>query len=62
MKQKIFSTHNGYIGLIIRLTTGIIIFTHGARALLGWFGGFGFVNKMVSCREAFICKTEHAKI
>lgn len=44
MKQKFFNTHNDYTGLIIRLTIGIVMFPHGARAMLGWFGGFGFTQ------------------
>lgn len=46
MKHQIFNTHNDYTGLIIRLTIGIVIFPHGAQAMLGWFGGFGFVSTL----------------
>ncbi|WP_290792138.1 hypothetical protein [Flavihumibacter sp. UBA7668] len=35
MKQKIFNTQNDYTGLIIRLAIGIVMWPHGARAMLG---------------------------
>lgn len=42
MKNKIFNTNNDLIGLVTRLTLGLIIFPHGAQKLLGIFGGYGF--------------------
>lgn len=51
MKQKIFSTHNDYTGLIIRLTIGIVMFPHGAQAMLGWFGGFGFAQTLEGLQQ-----------
>jgi putative oxidoreductase len=51
MKEKIFNTHNDYTGLIIRLTIGIVMFPHGARAMLGWFGGFGFFNTLEGLQQ-----------
>ncbi|SEW45022.1 ester cyclase [Chitinophaga arvensicola] len=46
MKQRIFSTHNDWTGLILRLTLGLILFPHGAQKVLGWFGGPGFTKEM----------------
>jgi uncharacterized membrane protein YphA (DoxX/SURF4 family) len=46
MKNRIFSTHNDWTGLIIRLTLGLILFPHGAQKVFGWFGGPGFAKEM----------------
>ncbi|HMV42378.1 MAG TPA: DoxX family protein [Leptospiraceae bacterium] len=46
MLQKLFTTDNSWIGLICRLTIGIMILPHGAQKLLGWFGGYGFDGTM----------------
>ncbi len=46
MKNKIFSTNNDLVGLIIRLTLGLIVFPHGAQKMLGLFGGYGFTGTM----------------
>ena len=46
LKERIFSSGNDWTGLIIRVTTGLVIFPHGAQKLLGWFGGFGFEGTM----------------
>lgn len=54
MKQAIFSTRNDWTGLVTRLTTGFILFPHGAQKLLGWFGGYGFTGSM-----AFFTGTVH---
>jgi putative oxidoreductase len=54
MKNSIFSTHNDWTGLIIRLTIGLILFPHGAQKVFGWFGGPGFTNEM-----AFFTGTLH---
>jgi putative oxidoreductase len=42
----IFRSKNDWTGLIVRLTTGIILFPHGAQKMLGWFGGYGFTGTM----------------
>jgi len=44
--KALFRTDDGWAGLILRLTLGIVIFPHGAQKLLGWFGGFGFSGTM----------------
>jgi putative oxidoreductase len=46
MKNKIFSTHNDFTGLITRLTIGLILLPHGAQKMLGIFGGYGFSGTM----------------
>lgn len=46
MKKLLFATNNDWIGLILRLTLGIIIWPHGAQKLLGMFGGGGFEGTM----------------
>ncbi|HEY8898000.1 MAG TPA: DoxX family protein, partial [Niastella sp.] len=35
-----------YTGLITRLTTGLVLFPHGAQKMLGAFGGPGFSGEM----------------
>ena len=44
--KAFFQTDNGWTGLILRLTLGLVMFPHGAQKLLGWFGGFGFDGTM----------------
>jgi len=46
MMQLIFRTNNDWIGFIIRLTIGLILFPHGAQKMLGLFGGPGFSGEM----------------
>jgi putative oxidoreductase len=41
MKNQIFGTTENYSITIIRVVLGIIIFSHGAQYMLGWFGGYG---------------------
>jgi putative oxidoreductase len=42
MVKAFFQTDDGWAGLILRLTLGIVMFPHGAQKILGWYGGFGF--------------------
>jgi putative oxidoreductase len=44
--KALFQTEDGWPGLILRLTLGLVMFPHGAQKLLGWFGGFGFDGTM----------------
>jgi len=46
MKNKIFQTNNDWVGLVTRLTLGIVLFPHGAQKLLGIWGGYGFNGTM----------------
>ena len=40
--RALLATEDGWAGLILRLTLGLVMFPHGAQKLLGWYGGFGF--------------------
>ena len=40
--KVLFQTDESWVGLILRLTLGLVMFPHGAQKLLGWYGGFGF--------------------
>lgn len=44
--KTMFETDEGWTGLILRLTLGVVMFPHGAQKLLGWYGGFGFDGTM----------------
>lgn len=44
--RQLFQTDDGWNGLILRLTLGLVMFPHGAQKLLGWYGGFGFDGTM----------------
>ncbi|MGE5236868.1 MAG: DoxX family protein [Acidobacteriota bacterium] len=46
MLDKFLATDDGWAGLILRLTLGIVMFPHGAQKLFGWFGGYGFSGTM----------------
>jgi len=46
MMQLLFSTQNDWVGLILRVALGGIMFPHGAQKLFGWFGGYGFTATM----------------
>ena len=43
---RLTSTDQNSSALIIRLVLGIVLFAHGAKSLLGWFGGAGFESTM----------------
>lgn len=40
----LLQTDEGWSGLILRVTLGIVMFPHGAQKLLGWYGGMGFTT------------------
>jgi len=44
--RALFQTDDGWTGLILRLTLGLVMFPHGAQKLLGWFGDNGFEGTM----------------
>ena len=52
--KALFETDEGWAGLILRLTLGLVMLPHGAQKLLGWFGGYGFAGTM-----GFFTETMH---
>jgi putative oxidoreductase len=46
MLKRLMWTDDNVVGLILRLTLGIVFFPHGAQKMLGWFGGGGFAGTM----------------
>lgn len=52
--KALFQTDDGWVGMILRLTLGFVMFPHGAQKLLGWYGGFGFSGTM-----GFFTETMH---
>lgn len=44
--NMLFDTDDGWPGLILRVTLGVVMWPHGAQKLLGWYGGFGFSGTM----------------
>lgn len=42
MKKLVFETTDNFAPTILRIVLGVILFTHGSGAMLGWFGGHGF--------------------
>ena len=52
--KGLFQTENGWTGVILRLTLGLVMFPHGAQKLLGWYGGSGFSGTM-----GFFTETMH---
>lgn len=46
MMKKLLYTNDQPVGLILRLTLGIVLLPHGLQQLLGCFGGNGFSGTM----------------
>lgn len=46
MIQNILATKNEWVGLVTRLTIGLVILPHGLQKLFGMFGGYGFEGTM----------------
>ena len=44
--RQLIQTDDGWTGLVLRLTLGLVMFPHGAQKLFGWYGGFGFGGTM----------------
>lgn len=42
MKSQIFGTNESYALAALRIVLGVVVFSHGAQAMLRWFGGYGF--------------------
>ena len=41
MKTQVLKTTENWGATAIRVALGIVLFSHGAQSMLGWFGGFG---------------------
>jgi putative oxidoreductase len=52
--KALFATDDNWVGLVLRLTLGLVMFPHGAQKLLGWYGGFGFSGTL-----GFFTETMH---
>jgi putative oxidoreductase len=48
MLSKLFRTDGGWSLFILRVFLGIVIFSHGAQKIFGWFGGYGFAGTMAN--------------
>lgn len=46
MKELLFQSQSGWVGLALRITAALVMFPHGAQKLMGWFGGYGFKGTM----------------
>src|ERR1700682_3638927 len=46
MFKKLMATSDDIAVTILRLTLGVVFFSHGAQKMLGWFGGYGFSGSM----------------
>lgn len=44
--KNIFVTSESKASLILRIILGSVLFAHGARNMIGWFGGSGFKSTM----------------
>lgn len=53
MKTLVFQTSENWSATALRMVLGIILFTHGAGAMLGWFGGYGFTATAEFLQKAF---------
>ncbi len=54
MLNTLLSTDNDWVGFVLRLTVGGIMFAHGAQKALGWFNGPGFEGIMT-----WLMQTKH---
>ena len=52
--QLLLQTDSGVVGFILRVTLAVVTFPHGARKVLGWFGGHGFRGTMKSFTDSGI--------
>lgn len=41
MVKRLMDTRDDWAATVIRIALGVMIVTHGAQKLFGWFGGFG---------------------
>jgi len=53
MKTLVFQTSENWSATALRIVLGIILFTHGAGAMLGWFGGYGFAATTAFLQQGY---------
>lgn len=53
MKTHLFQTSENWGATALRMVLGIILFTHGAGAMLGWFGGYGFTATTAFLQQVY---------
>ncbi|HEY9261919.1 DoxX family protein [Chitinophaga sp.] len=46
MMQQILATDNGWTGLVLRWTIGMVLFPHAVQKMFGWFNGPGLSGEM----------------
>jgi putative oxidoreductase len=51
MIRELLSTNPDWTLTIIRTILGVVFFAHGAQKLLGWYGGPGFKETMVTMHD-----------
>src|SRR6201998_2253315 len=51
MIESLMDTHAGWVLAIARIVLGIIFFGHGAKKMLGWYGGPGLSGSMRTFTE-----------
>ncbi|HTA43348.1 MAG TPA: DoxX family protein [Bryobacteraceae bacterium] len=51
MWARILYTNRDWIETLIRIILGVVFFAHGAQKLLGWFGGAGLKNTMLTMHQ-----------
>lgn len=44
--NNIIQTEQSTAMLLVRILLGLVIFSHGAQSMIGWFGGTGFTSTM----------------
>jgi putative oxidoreductase len=53
MWKALFRTHNTIPLGLVRLALGVVIFSHGAQKMLGWWGGAGFTVTLAGFGHRF---------
>jgi putative oxidoreductase len=52
MIYQLFSTDSSWLGFLLRITLGGVLFPHGAQKMFGWFNGPGFSGEMEHLTKA----------
>lgn len=50
--KAFFRTSGDWAPTLLRVTLGVVMFTHGAQKLLGWFDGFGLPATLEGFQQA----------